>query len=125
MMKSNKYLAIIDHYVLVEEWIPYTKHISPRKTETEQRCEKVWKQVQDYCFYQVNTKEEFRQMKDKIQKIIKESFNEKSPDAKNINFYLIPLTEKHLIKHIKFNKKNKDYEGIMHYSNIGVWECLK
>jgi len=122
-MKTNKYLCVVDHYVLVEKWIPYTKHISPRKTETEEKLEKVWQHAQDFCFYEANTKEEYRQMKEKIQKIIKQSLSEKNIDAKNINFYLIPITVKHLIKHIKFNKKNKDYKGIMHYSNIGVWEC--
>ena len=133
-MKANKYLCVVDHYVLVEKWIPYTKQSSAldkegrtvTKTETTERFEKVWQHVQDFCFYEVNTKEELRQVKEKIQKLIKQSCSDKkSPDAKNIKFYLIPLEEKHLIKYIKFNKKNKDYGGHMHYSNVGVWECIK
>ena len=27
-MKANKYLCVVDHYVLVEKWIPYTKQSS-------------------------------------------------------------------------------------------------
>tara|TARA_B100000212_G_scaffold171850_1_gene129183 strand:- start:758 stop:1132 length:375 start_codon:yes stop_codon:yes gene_type:complete len=124
-MKANKYLCVVDHYVLIDKWVEYTKQISARKTETEEKLEKVWQHAQDFCFYEVNTKEELKKLKEKIQKLISQSCSEKSPDAKNINFYLIPLEDKHLIKHIKFNKKNKDYGNVMHYSNVGVWECIK
>ena len=126
MMKSNKYLVIIDHYVLTEKWIQYEKVISSTKKEIEDKYEKVWQRAQDFCIYEATDKEQYKNMKQKVNKIIKDTYNDKSVDAKNINFYLIPLTEKHLLKHIDFNKKNKNYENVNHHhDNIGVWECLK
>ena len=133
LARAEKYLCVIDHYVIVEKWIPYTNQSSAldeegrtiRKTETTERYEKVWQHAQDFCFYEVDTKHDLAQLKEKIQKLIKQASSAESPEAKNIKFYLIPISDKHLIKHIDFNKKNKDYKGIMHYSNVGVWDCIK
>ena len=110
LARSEKYLCVIDHYILTEKWVPYTKQSSA--LDEEGRTIR-------------NTKHDLVQLKDKIQKLIKQATSAESPEAKNIKFYLIPISDKHLIKHIDFNKKNKDYKGIMHYSNVGVWECIK
>ena len=61
-MKANKYLCVVDHYVLVEKWIPYTKQSSGldkegrtvTKTETTKRIKN-------------KTKKEFNKVR-KIQK---------------------------------------------------------
>ena len=47
-------------------------------------------------------------MQKKIQTIIKNAYKSDAPEAKNINYYLIPLKDEYVIKSIKFIKKSKN-----------------
>ncbi len=47
-------------------------------------------------------------MEKKVQTIIKNAYKSNAPEAKNINYYLIPLKNEYVIKSIKFTKTSKN-----------------
>tara|TARA_B100002019_G_C21122622_1_gene524178 strand:- start:305 stop:679 length:375 start_codon:yes stop_codon:yes gene_type:complete len=124
-MKANKYLCVVEYYILTEKWVPYTTHINPRKKEIEQRLDKIWQKTMEFCFYYVPDKEAYTKMYAEIQKMMKGVCDKNRPICKNIDYYLIPISNDHNIKHIDSNSKEKVEDCLLHEDYTKAWQCIR
>lgn len=106
--KVSEYLLVIDYYEKKKEWVQHSKHITANKTEVERKLEDFWEERQEVRKFQIYENIDYENMQKKVQKIIKNAYKDNAPEAKNINYYLIPLKDEYVIKSIKFTKKSKN-----------------